>query len=161
MSKAYILLGRIACGKSHVAQQIAKEKGGVILSCDEIIQSLFDECLGEKLVPTEAKAIDYLLSLAEQIGKCGGNVIFDCGLFSAKLRQYVSTKLSLMGFECERLLIKCDEQIRHQRLNRRNLQRAGSGRKAYILPYEKVLTIEENRYEEPRQSEYDTLIENN
>lgn len=158
--KAYIMLGRIASGKSYIAEQYAEKEGCVILSVDEIIWSLFDGCLGDKLQETEQRAAQYLLTLAQRIGKLGGNVIFDCGLFSRESRKAVESKLRLLGFEVCRILVKCDEETRHQRLNRRNLQRAGGKNKAYILPYEKVLKIEENRYQEPTADEYDILIEN-
>ena len=160
MSKAYIMLGRIACGKSYIGGKLAEEKGGVILSCDELIQAVFEGCLGDKLVSTEARAIDYLLSLARQIGQNGANVIIDCGLFSAQLRSAVNAKLKLMGFETHRILVRSSDEVRHARLNRRNLQRAGGKAKAYILPWEKVLEIEANRYEEPKPGEYDEVIEN-
>ncbi len=161
MPKAYIMLGRIACGKSHVAQSIAKEKGGVILSCDELIWSLFDGCLGDKLLETEDRAIGYLLTLAERMGKNGCDVIIDCGLCSKASRDKVNGRLRLMGFETHRILVRCDDATRHARLNRRNLQRAGSKIKNYILPWEKVLQIEDARYDEPKPNEYDTVIENN
>lgn len=161
MPKAYIMLGRIACGKSYIAAELQKKNGGVILSCDDLIQAVFDECLGDKLAATEEKAIDYLLGLAQQIGKGGTDVIIDCGLFSAELRKRVDSRLRLFGFETRRILVKSPDDVRHNRLNRRNLQRAGSRKKAYILPWEKVLQIEERRYEEPRREEYDQLIENN
>ena len=160
MSKAYVMLGRIACGKSYFAEQIAKEKGGVILSCDEIIWALFDGCLGDKLMATEERAIKYLLYLAKQIGQNGGDVIIDCGLCSAAQRTQVVNNLKLCGFEIERILVKCDEATRHARLNRRNLQRSGSKNRGYVLPYEKVLDIEQARYDEPKPNEYDTLIQN-
>ena len=160
MPKAYIMLGRIAAGKSYYAEKIAQEEGGIILSCDELIRSVFDSCLGEKLPETEERAIKYLLTLAKQIGKTGQNVVFDCGLFSKEARSFADNQLKLFGFETERILIKADETIRHDRLNRRNLKRAGSRMKMGILPYEKVLEIEAERYAEPAPSEYDKLIIN-
>lgn len=154
------MLGRIASGKSYIAQGLAKEKSAVILSCDEIIWSLFDKCLGDALPKTEEGAVNYLLSLAGQIGKNGGNIIMDCGLMSRESRRNVETKLKLCGFDVERILVKCDDTVRHDRLNRRNLKRAGGKNKAYILPWERVLQIEERRWEEPRPDEYDRIIEN-
>lgn len=161
MAKAYIMLGRIASGKSYVAKNISQKSGAVILSCDEIIWSLFDSCLGENLVPTEKRALEYLLGMAKQLARNDCDVIFDCVLFDPLTREYVRKQLSLMGYEVERILVSCSDDIRHKRLNQRNLQRAGQKNKAYVLPWEKVLQIEDARYKAPRQDEFDTLIENN
>ena len=161
MAKAYIMLGRIASGKSYFAQQISQKSGAVILSCDDIIHSLFDSCLGENLVPTEKRVLEYLLSLAKQLAKNDCSVIFDCGLFDSETREAVKQQLTLYGFEVERILITSEDSVRRARLNRRNLQRSGSKKRVGILSWEKVLEIEEARYNPPRRDEFDTLIENN
>lgn len=158
MPKAYVLLGRIACGKSYHAEALHKTTGAVILSCDELMLSLFGHCLGKEQAATEEKAMGYILKLAQKLRAAGNDIILDCGLFTKALRQWVVNGLD--GFEVERILIRCDDRKREQRLNKRNELLLQKAEPAYILSFERVRQIEDGRYEEPDTDEYDTLIEN-
>ncbi|HOV25823.1 MAG TPA: AAA family ATPase [Pseudobacteroides sp.] len=48
MAKIIIMCGKICSGKSTYSQKLKKEINAVVLSCDELMLSLFDEQLGDK-----------------------------------------------------------------------------------------------------------------
>ena len=58
------MCGKICSGKTTFAEQLRKDINGVILSCDEIMLSLFDENLGERHPIVERNCKDYLYTIA-------------------------------------------------------------------------------------------------
>ena len=48
MGKVFILCGKIASGKTTYASKLKSERKAVILSHDDLMLTLFDNCLGDK-----------------------------------------------------------------------------------------------------------------
>lgn len=158
MPKATVLLGRIACGKSFYAEALHRKQGGVILSCDELMLTVFGHCLGSEQAATEERAMEYILKLARKLREEGTDVILDCGLFTRAIRHRVYAALE--GFELTRILIRCDDRIRQARLETRNRALQDIPGPKYVLSFGRVQEIEAARYEEPGSDEYDVIIEN-
>ena len=158
MAKATVLLGRIASGKSYVAEELHRRNGGVILSCDELMLTLFGHCLGSEQAATEERAMDYILSVAKKLASQNVDIILDCGLFTKALRQKVVERLG--DYEVTRILVKCDDPVRKIRLEQRNARLENQPGPKYILSFDRVCEIEAARYEEPGSDEYDLIIEN-
>ena len=66
-----ILIGRIASGKTFIAKRLKKKKRAVLLSCDKVMLTLFDDCLGEEHNKMQAKCYRYLFGLSKEISACG------------------------------------------------------------------------------------------
>ena len=49
MSKVYLICGKICSGKTTYSKKICAENNAILLSVDEIMLSLLDQCCGEKL----------------------------------------------------------------------------------------------------------------
>ena len=48
MAEVILLCGKIAVGKTTYAAYLQRNRNAVVLSCDELMLSLFDSCLGDK-----------------------------------------------------------------------------------------------------------------
>ena len=47
MPKVILICGRICCGKTTYSKKLCAERNAVLLSVDEIMLSLFDQCCGD------------------------------------------------------------------------------------------------------------------
>jgi len=79
------MCGKIASGKTTEAQKIA-EKGAVLLSCDELMLTIFTECLGAKHAETERRCLRYLFKTAKQLDEKGIDSVIDAGFWTREER---------------------------------------------------------------------------
>ena len=80
-----LMCGKIASGKTTEAQKIA-EKGAVLLSCDELMLTIFTECLGAKHAETERRCLRYLFKTAKQLDEKGIDSVIDAGFWTREER---------------------------------------------------------------------------
>ena len=158
MPKIILLCGKICSGKTRYAASI-KTDTSVILSCDELMLSLFDECLGEenhKLVLEKCQR--YLFDLTEQILGAGADVILDFGFWSKAQRQATRDRFRDKGFDTELHYIKVDNQVWLQQIEDRNkIARSGTASRLYFVD-DNMKILFDAAFEEPSAEETDILV---
>lgn len=156
MPKVILLCGRIAAGKSHYAEQL-KEKGAVVLSCDHVMLTLFDGCLGEKHDEIVLATQRYFCSIAPQIFRLGADVVLDYGHWSRALRDEMRALCTGAGLPVELHYLTTDEETRKARLKRRNAENATKPGRQYIID-EALLERLDGKFEPPEAWEIDRWI---
>ena len=70
-----VLCGPVAAGKTFLAQRLGRE-GALVLSCDEMMLTLFDRCLGPEHHDEMAlRCLRSLFSVAVQEARLGRDVV--------------------------------------------------------------------------------------
>lgn len=87
MAKVIMLIGRISSGKTTYARRLEKEEGALRLSCDELMQTIFPEPLGDRYDAYARRSIQYLYRLGKQLVQCGVTVVMDMGCWSRENRR--------------------------------------------------------------------------
>jgi len=77
MAVIYLLCGRVGSGKSTYAKKLKELHQAMILSCDDLMLSLFDEHLGDQHQHIHRKSTAYLYHLAEELISIDVNVVLD------------------------------------------------------------------------------------
>lgn len=162
MAKVYLLIGKIASGKTHFALQLKQQQPLMLLSCDDLLLTLFDQCLGDKHQETEQRACRFLFEQAVQLAGMGVDSALDFGFWTAASRREARQFFASHGVQTIWVYCNPPEPIRLQRLQQRNQERATkarqSGRREYIIE-DSTLKRLDSRFEPPTPEEYDLLIE--
>lgn len=159
MAKVILLCGKICCGKSTYAQVLKKKLNAVVLSCDELMLSLFDEHLGERHSEILRKSKVYLYNLTEQIISTNTNVILDFGFWSKSERSNVKVYFNKKGIETELHYIKVSDTAWLRNIEKRNLNIKSGDLKNYYID-DNMKHLFSKRFEEPDKDEIDVLFEN-
>ena len=123
MPKAILTCGKVCSGKSTLAKKLKAERNAVILSCDELMLSLFDEQLGEKHNETVRKSEEYLLKKSVEILECGIDVILDWGFWTKSERQQVREFYNSHGFDIEWHFLNISDEQQKRNILKRNSER--------------------------------------
>lgn len=123
MPKAILTCGKVCSGKTTLAKKLKAERNAVILSCDELMLSLFDEQLGEKHNETVRKSEEYLLKKSLEILECGIDVILDWGFWTKSERQQVGDFYNSHGFDIEWHFVNVPDEQQKRNILKRNSQR--------------------------------------
>ena len=115
-----ILCGRVAVGKTTLAAQMRQQTGAVVLSCDDLMLTIFDGCLGEAHDRTAMKCLQYLFGLAEQLHELGNDVVIDYGFWLRAERDAARAYFSSRKIAHEIVLVQTADSVRLERLARRN-----------------------------------------
>ena len=158
MAGVIMTCGRICCGKSTYAGRLQAERGGVILSIDEVTLSLFPEGAGEMHDTYVRRAEQYLLSLSLQIQRSGTDVILDWGLWTRAQRDRLRTFYMEHGVEYEIHYLRISREEWERRIRNRNGKQAEDPSAYYVD--EGLLRKVENLFEEPSAEESDIFIVN-
>lgn len=127
MAKIIILIGRLCCGKTTYANKLIAEEGGVLLSADELMQTIFPEPLGDQYDTFSARGIQYLYHLARQLAEGGVQVVLDFGGWNPASR--ATAKEALSGVEQDwRYLDVPDEEWKRRIAGRNAAIAAGKGK---------------------------------
>lgn len=110
MGKAYLICGKLCCGKTTYAHQLRKAEKAVLLSCDEVMLSLLDEYLGERHEVYAARTETYLLQKSLEILETGISVVLDWGPWTADGRNRLKAFYRAHGYDCEIHAINVDEK---------------------------------------------------
>ena len=119
MPKAILTCGKVCSGKTTLAKKLKAERNAVILSCDELMLSLFDEQLGEKHNETVRKSEEYLLKKSLEILECGIDVILDWGFWTKRERDFAKEFYGSRGIEYEFHYIIISDEEWYRRLDKR------------------------------------------
>ena len=158
MAKVIAICGKICSGKSYYANILKDKENSVILSCDEITASLFDNNLGDKHDEMTKRIREYLLTKSIELVKVDTNVILDWGFWSRDGRKNISDYFSSLKIECEWHYIDIDDlswQFNIDERNKRVLD--GVGGDSYYLDdglMEKLLS----KWEIPTKKEIDVWV---
>lgn len=157
MASVIIVCGKICSGKSHYSAQLVKERGGIILSCDEITLPLGKYLCGD-FDETAEIIKSYLCRKACEIVSQGVNVIVDFGQWTKSERKGMREYFSQKNISLELHYIKVSDDVWAKHIEKRNREVQFGLTDAYLVDEglkEKVLS----RFEEPSADEVDVLIE--
>ncbi len=157
MSKVYLICGRICCGKTTYAKKMCSESNAVLLSVDEIMLSLFDQCCGEKMhMEFEQRLKEYLLNKSLELIKQDINVILDWGFWTKEERESIKNFFSSRGIEAEMHYIEISDETWHHRLNKRNSAVLAGEHIAYFVDENLALKFA-SKFEAPDEYEIDIV----
>ena len=151
--KIILLIGRIACGKTTYAKAQA---GTVLLSCDQLMQSMFPGGCGEHHDLLAARAHQYLFQMARQCADAGLTPLLDFGFWTKASRKAAMQALSGYELDWRYLAVPEDEWLR--RIGKRNAAiLAGQGDPWDYYVDEGLLDKATRLFEEPSPDELDVL----
>lgn len=157
MSKVYLICGKICSGKTTYAKKLCRGNNAILLSVDEIMLSLFDQCCGEKLHQEyERKIKDYLFTKSLEIIEKDFDVVLDWGFWTKDERDSVKEFYKSRDIECELHYIEIDEETWKYQLNKRNNEILENKTKAYYLEHNRALEFA-MRFEPPCADEVYTI----
>ena len=139
MSKGQVigLCGQIAAGKTAYAELLKQEKGAVLLSCDDLMLTLFDACLGDRHDETLARCYDYLHRLAVQLAEAGNTVVLDFGYWTKQSRNAAREFFAAADIPFSMVWLVCTDDVRFARLEKRNERLQHEVRRVFIIDREK------------------------
>jgi predicted kinase len=164
MAKVIILCGKIASGKSYYANSLRNRTKAVILSVDELMLRLSNNCLGSRHDDVASRCENYFYSLAEQIVGSGLDVIIDFGYWSKAEREQAKAYFNMRRIGVELHYINIPEKKRLEQLSQRNnmlqsIEQGNHGERVYLIGEELRQRLD-SKFEEPTNLEYDKMISN-
>lgn len=157
MAVVYLLCGKVGCGKSTYAKKLKQQAGGVILSCDELMLSLFSEHMFDKHQEILDKSSAYLFDLALELHSAGVDAILDFGFWTKESRQYARTFFAQQCVETRLIYINIPEELRAENLNKRNEKLSAGDGMGYAID-EGMKKILDGKFEEPSSDEVDEVV---
>lgn len=158
MAKLIMLSGKICSGKSTYSEKLKNKINGVVLSCDDMMLSLFDEFLGDKHDEIADKCSKYLYDLAEKIIRADTNVILDWSPWCIDGRKKMVENFKLRGINVELHYIKVDEATWNIQIEKRNQLVKDGKLKAYYV-CDNLKKKAEKAFEEPSDEEDFILVD--
>lgn len=104
MAKAFLISGKICCGKSTYAERLRIENNAVLLSVDEIMLAVFGPYTGDKHDEYTEKIQKYLFEKSVEIINSRINVILDWG-FCRNVSGLRRESLHSSDIECEFIIL--------------------------------------------------------
>lgn len=153
MSKAILICGKICSGKTKYAKDFIKNQGGVLLSCDQIMLTLFDEQLGDKHDIILGKTKKYLIELGKDILSNGTDIVLDWGFWTERERKYYLDFFVNNGFNAEIHYVKINESNWDNFISSRNSQSGNNYKVSDTLK-----KMSNHIFQEPIN--YDVIIKN-
>lgn len=156
-AKVYILCGKIASGKTTYAKEVlCKNDHAVILSVDDVMLKMFDECLKEKHSETVEHILDYFCTLIPDLLKNDISCIIDYGFWTKKERKDIVNKMKKYQFPYEILYIKKDEDLRMKHLKIRNEENKLKEGRQFIIEGNLLKKLDD-KFEEIDEDEIKTV----
>lgn len=147
-----ILCGRVAAGKTALAAHWKQETGAAVLSCDDLMLTVFDGCLGEAHDRTAMKCLTYLFSLAVQLDGLELDVVLDYGFWLRAERDAARAYLGARGVPHQLVLVEVPESVRRARLAARNVRLQTAQGRVYRIEGA-LLTRMDAKFEPPGPDE--------
>lgn len=127
-----VLCGRVAAGKSALAARMGRQ-GAVVLSCDDMMLTLFDGCLGAQHDETAMRCLRYLFSLAAQLAEKGYEVVLDYGFWLRAERDAARAYFAARNLSCRVLHVTVSDGTRLCRLAARNKALQNASGRVYLI----------------------------
>lgn len=109
MSRVILLIGRLCAGKTTYARRIVQEENAVLLSCDELMRTVFPEPLGDRYDGYSLRCQAYLFQLAARLAHEGATPVLDFGFWTRASRQAVREALRGLSLDWRYLDVPDDE----------------------------------------------------
>lgn len=113
--KIILLIGKICCGKTTYAKSLP---GTMLISCDQLMQTMFPGGCGEHHDLLATRAREYLLNLARQCAEADVTPVVDFGFWTPAMRREAIEALSGCELDWRYLDVPQDEWAR--RIAKRN-----------------------------------------
>lgn len=120
MAKAYLICGKICSGKSYYTEKLRRERHCPVLSCDELMLSLFPEQLGSRHEEVSARVQAYLFQKAAELLEAGVSPILEWGFWTVKSRREAEEFFHSRGFETEWHYVEVSDETWRKNLQKRN-----------------------------------------
>lgn len=160
MSCVYIVVGKVASGKTTWACSFTEEKS-IVLSHDELMLYLSDNCEGRAAHVDRANRISkYFASVCKDLVNLGISPILDYGFWTRMERNLIKEELSKYGIPYKMIYVKCEDSIRIERLEKRNQSLSSSQQREYIIPPALRERLD-GFFEEPSEDEEVIVVESN
>lgn len=158
MAKAFLICGKICCGKSTYAERLRAENRAVLLSVDEIMLAVFGPYAGDKHDEYTEKIQNYFFQKSVEIIKSGMNVILDWGFWSSCKRLAAREFYAARGIACEFYYIDISDEVWKERIAHRNALVLKGEDSAYLID-ENLMEKFVGLFEPPSESEIDIWVE--
>ena len=159
MAKLIAICGKVCSGKSYYAATLKEKENAVILSCDDVTMTLFDNDLGDNHDVMVKKIMTHLKDVSLKIIATGTNVILDWGFWSKKDREELTEYYKNNDVPIEWHYICVDDQTWEKNIEERNKRvEEGNGGSDFHVGEglkNKVLS----RWDEPTKEEIDFWID--
>ncbi len=157
MATVYILIGKIASGKTTWVLERKKKNPLVLLSCDEMMLNLFNGCLGEKHSETERRCLMFLFGQAAQLADMGIDAVLDSGFWTKESRKMAKAYFADRGIKTRVYYFDIPDETRLDRLEKRNELLAHAKTRAFIIE-KKLMQNLDKKFEAPLPNEYDFIV---
>ena len=146
--KIILLIGKICVGKSTYAKGL----GGMLISCDQLMQTLFPGGCGEHHDLLAERARKYLLTLARQCAEAGVTPVVAFGFWTPAMRKEATDILAGCELDWRYLDIPEDEWRRRIAMRNAAIQ-AGQGNPSDYFVDEGLLQKVNSLFIPPTQEE--------
>lgn len=147
--KIILLIGKICCGKTTYAKSLPET---MLISCDQLMQTMFPGGCGEHHDMLAARARGYLLNLAGQCAEAGVTPVVDFGFWTPALRREAIDALE--GFELDWRYLNIPQDEWARRIAKRNAAiEAGQGDPSDYFVDEGLLAKVNSLFVPPTQEE--------
>ncbi len=158
MSKVYLICGKICSGKTTYAKKLCKRNNAILLSVDEIMLSLFDQCCGRELHQEYERRIkNYLFDKSLEIIEKGFDVVLDWGFWTKEERNFTKNFYNSRNIDCKLHYIEVSDETWEYQLNKRNNEIIEKKTKAYYLEHNRALEFAA-MFVKPETDEFDVFI---
>ncbi len=157
MAQVYILVGKIASGKTTWAMERKKNTPLVLLSCDDLMLNIFAGCLGDKHGETERRCLNFLFGQAVQLVGMGMDVVLDSGFWTKKSRAMAKEYFADQQIQTKVYYFKTPDRVRMERLQERNARLAHSAKREFIIDAPLLAKLDK-KFEEPLSNEIDFIV---
>ncbi len=158
-SKAILICGKICSGKSYYAKQLAAKERAIILSCDELMLTMFHEDLGKDHDTMTERAKEYLYNKSLEILEAGCSVILEWGFWTKEWRLNTRRFYESKCIKTELHYVDISDADWHTNIKRRNsLVKQGKSRDYYLD--EGLMRKLEGMFTEPCDEETDVIYHN-
>ena len=157
MAGVILLCGKICSGKTTYAHKLQEEGRSVILSCDELMLSLFPQGAGEHHDLLARRARDYQFALSLQIIESGIGVILDWGFWTRAWRAEARAFYQAHGVPCQLHYLDVSPEVWHTRIEARNRAVEAGLTKAYYVDAGLLKKLE-GRFQAPETGEIDVMV---
>ena len=158
MACAYLLCGEVGSGKTTYAKAWEAQTGGFVLSCDDLMLTLFDACIGpvrHQDMSTRCKSFLYEQALC-LLGK-GMDVMLDFGYWTRAERLEAKRFFADHGFAAYLVYVQAEADVITVHLAKRNQAIQTQGLRAYHIDAEKRARFHA-QFEPPQKEEIDQLV---
>lgn len=87
MARVILLIGKLCSGKTTYARRVAQEENAILISCDELMRTVFPDPLGDQYDVYSLRCHDYLYRLTARLARSGATPILDFGFWTRASRR--------------------------------------------------------------------------